>query len=372
MDLGRECVKILYHIVVLMIIFTNLPTYLSEIHSYFYHSVHKDKLHISFIALTSLWAFVESGLGGIMHALHLPFTGIVLGGFSVLIISLLAHQNTHIASQIIKATLIVIAVKASVNPMTSPTAYIAVAFQGLLGALFFSISKKNMLISIAFATIAMVESGIQKLLILMLIFGKTWINALDSYTESVLQLLGFEAKTPASVYIVGGYLGVFVLWGIVLGVWIYLLPAQLESRNGKYNHIQPDMIAENVRIKSQKKKYFGLILGFILLFSVSYFFFETKNSLSNALHLLTRTICILGVWIYLVLPLWSKMMQNWLQKQQDKHKEMEAVLTFMPKIALYVKPLYRHADAHYNGIAKWREFVLSLMVISLNLGDEKQ
>ena len=33
----------------------------------------------TFIALTALWAFVEAGLGGFLHALHLPFTGIVLG-----------------------------------------------------------------------------------------------------------------------------------------------------------------------------------------------------------------------------------------------------------------------------------------------------
>ena len=334
--------------------------------------MNKNKHHIHFIALTSLWAFVESGLGGIMHALHLPFTGIILGGFSILIISLLARYNKPIASQIFKATLIVIAVKATVNPMTPPTAYIAVAFQGLSGALFFSISQKNMLISIAFATIAMLESGIQKLLVLTLLFGKSWINALNSFTESVLQLLGFETNIKGGFYIVAAYLSLFVIWGIVLGVWIHFLPAQIQARKDNYTHIQPEILEENTAQKTKKKKHFGLILGFILLFLISYFFFKTQNGLSNALHLLIRTICVLGVWIYLVLPLWAKIMQNWLQKRQNKHAEMEAISTFMPKIAQYIKPLYRHANVHYKGIYKWKEFILSLIIISLHLDDEKQ
>jgi len=28
------------------------------------------------LSLTALWALLESGLGGMMHALHLPFTGV--------------------------------------------------------------------------------------------------------------------------------------------------------------------------------------------------------------------------------------------------------------------------------------------------------
>lgn len=334
--------------------------------------MNNSKHHTHFIALTALWAFVESGLGGIMHALHLPFTGIVLGGFSILIISLLAHYDKPIASQILKATLIVIAVKATVNPMTSPTAYIAVAFQGLLGALFFSISQKNMLISITFASLAMIESGIQKLLVLTLLFGKSWINALNSYTESVLRLFGFEANMKGGMYIVGAYLCLFVIWGIVLGVWIYFLPAQLHKRKNTYKDIQPDVFEKNLIKKPKKKQHVGIVLGFMLLFLISYFFFETQNGLSNAFHLIIRTICVLGVWVYFILPLWRKMMQNWLQKQQNKQAEIAEISVFMTKIAQYIKPLYHHANVRYKGIYKWKEFVLSLMVISLLLDDEKQ
>ena len=50
--------------------------------------------------LTALWAFTESGLGGIMHALQIPFTGLLVGGMAVIMISLIADTvvNTIINS----------------------------------------------------------------------------------------------------------------------------------------------------------------------------------------------------------------------------------------------------------------------------------
>ena len=35
--------------------------------------------------LTMLWAFAEGGLGGIMHLLHIPMTGFIVGGISIII-----------------------------------------------------------------------------------------------------------------------------------------------------------------------------------------------------------------------------------------------------------------------------------------------
>ncbi|MFZ9754542.1 MAG: hypothetical protein ACO3DK_00750 [Bacteroidia bacterium] len=43
----------------------------------------------------AFWAFVESGLGGMMHAFHLPFTGIFIGGAAVVTLgAILIVQNT--------------------------------------------------------------------------------------------------------------------------------------------------------------------------------------------------------------------------------------------------------------------------------------
>ena len=58
--------------------------------------------------LTALWALNECGLGGVMHAFKLPFTGILVGGVSVLLITLIALFATKIGPALIKALTIVL------------------------------------------------------------------------------------------------------------------------------------------------------------------------------------------------------------------------------------------------------------------------
>ena len=42
--------------------------------------------------LTALWAFVEVTLGGMLHALRVPLTGVVVGGTAVAIISIMGQN----------------------------------------------------------------------------------------------------------------------------------------------------------------------------------------------------------------------------------------------------------------------------------------
>ena len=83
--------------------------------------------------LTALWAFAESGLGGVLHAFQIPFTGLVIGGFAVIIITLIAKFSDHHYQQILKSFLIVLIVKAMVSPHTPVPAYLAISFQAIMG-----------------------------------------------------------------------------------------------------------------------------------------------------------------------------------------------------------------------------------------------
>ena len=50
-------------------------------------------LSINTKSLILLWAFAESGIGGILHGLKLPFTGIFVGGIAVICIALLGFYD---------------------------------------------------------------------------------------------------------------------------------------------------------------------------------------------------------------------------------------------------------------------------------------
>ena len=78
--------------------------------------------------LTVLWALTESGLGGMMHAFRLPFTGLLVGGVAIILIIMLAHYSNNNVQQILKALIIVLIVKISVSPHSPLGAYLAVSF----------------------------------------------------------------------------------------------------------------------------------------------------------------------------------------------------------------------------------------------------
>lgn len=313
----------------------------------------------TFIALTALWAFVESGLGGLMHALHLPFTGIFLGGFSVVVISLIAYYYPKPYQQIVKATLIVMAVKASVNPMTPPTAYIAVAFQGFLGALLYSINNRNALVSLTFAILAILESAFQKLLVLTLIFGTAWFKAIDKFFDSILKSLSINSDASYASNIVLLYLMIYLVWAVLLGWWLPKIPAQINSRAEFYKDLVPVSVIDQ---PSKKRRKPFILIALISILIIGYLL-PGKQAGIEALSLIIRTAAIVLLWILLIAPLWKKYVLKKIQNRKDE--ETPLILERMPYLSNRVKPLYNQLSSQYKGFKKWKEFVLGLIVISL-------
>lgn len=185
----------------------------------------------SLLGLAGIWAFVESGLGGAMHALKLPFTGIWVGGTAVAVLIVMAgvlrgryeawgHAQRvprhTIAGTLLRATMVVMAVKLMASPHSPPTAYLAVGFQGVSAAFLLSWFRPFRLGAILFAALSMFESAIQKLLIMTLLYGKAWIDALESMTLVANQHLGTEGGGLGLLWV---YLGLYLTWGLVLGIW---------------------------------------------------------------------------------------------------------------------------------------------------------
>src|SRR5687768_15660381 len=91
--------------------------------------------------LIALWVLCEALLGGIIHGLRLPVSGIIVGSAAVICITLIAWKVPH-KGAILKATVIVAIFKMMLSPQAPPPAYIAVFFQGMTGELFFW-NRKN-------------------------------------------------------------------------------------------------------------------------------------------------------------------------------------------------------------------------------------
>jgi hypothetical protein len=145
--------------------------------------------------LTALWAFSEAALGGLLHALHIPFSGIVLGGFAIMFISLIAYYSKNHA-EILKALAIVLAVKFAVSPHTPIGAYISVSVQGLAGYFVFRYIKNYRISVFILSVFAMFFSSMQKIIVYIILFGFDLINSINMFISiSTKQLPFFEIIT---------------------------------------------------------------------------------------------------------------------------------------------------------------------------------
>lgn len=270
--------------------------------------------------LTALWAFVEATLGGVLHALHIPLTGLLVGGSAVAIISILAHNNKNAAQEIMKATLIVILVKATASPHSPPPAYIAVAFQGLVGALIFKVLPVFNLATIIFAIIAMLESAVQKILVLTLIYGTSIFKAIDKTVSGLTKEFGLE--TNASSWILGVYISLYVFWGIVIGVRMGTLPKRMSRLNQNRNSLSGSTINELKPnpTSPKRKKPFWIIYSITLFLMLSVLYISDSDK-SNVLAVFVRSITATLLIYLLVNPLFK-----WLLAKKVKDNKYSAAV----------------------------------------------
>ena len=317
--------------------------------------------------LTALWALSESGLGGFMHALKIPFTGFFLGGFAIVIISLIAHHTQHKSKSILKATLLVILVKALVSPHSPPMAYIAVAFQGLSGMAMFKLIPNTRLASALFGLIALMESAIQKFLVMTLIFGQSLWEALDLFVKAILKDFSFITNFSFSFWLIALYTGVYSIWGLVVGIWAGGLPKQLYYKSDEVlfqlqnlNYTQHDILA----YKKNKRK--GKLIGafFLLVFIVSVFAMQGLGG--KAFYAIVRSLAALLLMFYVLNPALKWAIQKWANKQQHQHKQTLAQLVdLMPNLKNNLTPALKIAQMQHKGLKVYSAFVVNIIVLSI-------
>jgi len=316
-----------------------------------------DSNSIIITRLTALWALTESALGGVMHALHIPFTGIFVGGMAVICISLIALNTDSVFREVMKSTLLVLMVKAGVSPHTPVPAYIAVTFQGFLGALFFSVIRNFRVASLLFGFMAITESAIQKFLFTTLIFGKSVWVALDIFMNSVLKDFGLPVGFSFSFWIVSTYVILYALFGVLLGIFIGEMPFALEKISKEKIHFQKKEKADTV-IQGKKR---GVIFLLVILFVFLVFLMEGK--MNQAFYVLLRSLAVTLLLFIVVRPLIVLLIRF---TGKNKKEEMSIVLNLLPELRSYIRPAYELSFHSYKGIKKYKYFVLFLIHFTIS------
>ncbi len=297
---------------------------------------------ISILKITALWAFSESAFGGILHALTIPLRGLFISSAAVLFICLIALFSKN-SKDILKSTLIVILIKAVVSPYSPLAAYLAVSLQGILGFLFFSTKKFYKLSALFLGLTVLFFSGIQKIVVLTILFGNTLWESLDIFIKKIsVEMFNIDHLEINYGYII---ISAYVMIHLVAGLFIGLYAGRLPQRLNYYKGVIPTSISsingEEIprREKRKKKSWFLRPTGiFILVLSagviiLSYLSTELENSVAiSVVIMLIRSLVITFIWFAVLAPIVKKYFQKFIAKRKSEYsKDLEEIISMFPK-----------------------------------------
>lgn len=314
------------------------------------NTIHQDQLYYRLI---TLWVISEGMIGGIIHGFHIPFSGMFLSGFAVLCICLIGYykggeQRTLKSTAglklfangyIIKATIIVCVFKMMLSPNTPPTAYFAVLFQGLMGQILFLNLRYFRLSCIVLGFLALVESSIQRILVLVVLYGTDFWSAVNVF---ITKLTHEEVITNYTFLLAIVYISIHGIFGIFVGIWAYKLIRKSKSwRIHHPEYIITELDAENqvvVAPAARKKKRLVKKVFIIIWIILALLFFQSLFGIgkpilpsSKALQILVRSILILFTWLFLVSPFVTGFIKKKLQNPKEKSKsEIQRILKLLP------------------------------------------
>lgn len=284
------------------------------------------------LRITALWAFSEAFLGGILHGLHVPFTGLILSSFAAVCMCGIALQQFS-PGKIMHATILVLVVKLTLSPHTPFTAYFAVLLQGACCELLFSLKVPYRISCYITALFALMQSAFQKLIVLTVLFGVGGWKALDDFLNDVLETFG-AVHASYSVYIISIYLLLHFISGLIIGRFASHLP-ELQPMHVAYK----STVAFPSTPAKKKSKWSSLIyyVFFALTAAVIYKMYASENFLdwagSKPMKLIVRSVIIIVFWYFFLSPVLLKLLRKWLTgKKNALSAETERVLVLLPEM----------------------------------------
>lgn len=318
--------------------------------------------------LIALWVFCEAMLGGIIHGAKIPVSGLIVGSCAVICISLIAYYAPA-KGFILKATLIVAIFKLMLSPQAPPTAYFAVFFQGLLGEALFWNRKGFAWSCLIFATLVLLESGLQRIVILTIVYGNDLWPAINTFINGIT---GQTTLTNYSFFLVSGYVLIHFITGVSVGLWSGRLPQKIQSWTALHsdyllntNIDNPDKAAIDLPPKKKSRMSY-IVIWFMLLLLYLQSTFNIGDALLSpniAMRIFIRSLLMILTYYFLVGPCVTWLLRRWLQKRKVKENEMiEKILQFLPNTQHLVSKSWQLSSEKKGG----KRILLCSQIILLN------
>lgn len=322
--------------------------------------------------LTALWGLAEAGLGGLIHALRIPFTGIVVGSTAIILITLIVYFSRRNVRVLLRSMLVVLMIKAAVSPHTPVPAYFAVAFQGLLGAFLFSVLPGIRLPAMLLGVFALLEGVVQKFVVMTLLYGKSFWVAIDLLARKAAGELGMRADFHASLWLIGVYTVYYAGGGLLVGWMAGVIPGKIVQRINELPRLPlmlPQVRQAPIPVKSGRRWRCRRLLPALLILAglvVVYAFSPAdEGGLRRSMYILLRTLLLLCLWFGVAGPVVRRLIDRSLKKRAGNYAdELAEALRILPHLRMLAHAAWMQT-ATCNRFVRWYRFVTLLVVFSI-------
>lgn len=321
--------------------------------------------------IIALWVIVEGIAGGIMHGLRIPFSGMFISGGAVICISLLGYYFPE-KNAILKAMMVVIFFKLMIAPHSPVTAYFALFFQATVGQFLFYFLKSYELSCLILGVVALIESSIQRVIILVIVYGNDFLKAFNSFVHNLLKT---ENINNYALWLILLYFTLHAVAGVAVGFlairMIRLIRASPEERK---QYELPAEYFDSGNIVTPKKSRRGSfrILLFVIWIIMLLLYFQSIFKIGTPLlpstsimHIIVRSTLIILSWFFIVAPL----IKMWLKRKMEKQKgrlstEIERVMQLLPTTEIVVRGSWKYSEKE-KGFARLKLFWKVLLINQL-------
>ena len=329
--------------------------------------------------LTALWGLTEAGLGGVIHALKIPFTGIVVGSTAIILITLIAFFAERKPSVLLRSMIVVLIIKASVSPHTPIPAYFALLFQGCLAALLFRWLPGVRLPAMLLGIFALLEGVGQKFIVMTLIYGRSVWEAIDLIGEKLSVQWGLNSEVEnASLWLIGIFTVYYLIGGVVVGWLAGRIPSRVQNMLQQYREAKPDLQIpdEAIRLPEKARRKWPLrrlLPGLLILLMIVLVFGGLQAGEDSAhakcIYVLVRTTAVLAVWFFLAGPLIRKLIARLHRREAMRYgAEISRAMHLMPGLRRMAALAWAQTAFEKKHV-RWYRFLLRLIVYSIVCDD---
>jgi antibiotic biosynthesis monooxygenase (ABM) superfamily enzyme len=318
--------------------------------------------------LTAIWAFSESAFGGILHAISIPFRGILINAVSVILITLIAIKSS--SKSILKSTLIVVIIKTLVSPHSPLTAHFAVTMQGIIGSLLFKSKRFFRLSAFLLGIITLVLSGTQKIIILTILFGNNFWSSINIFIKQISKdflKLGLPQDFHYGFAIIGLYVTIHLIAGIMVGYYAGLLPSKLDEFAESYkqsNFEDNDLSLPKKNKKGKKKSWIqrpsGIILISVLLLIMIYSYlypYKIEVKSIEILIMIIRAFLLTIIWYFVFVPLAKKLFSKFVSGKKNLYsQEVDEIINLFPRFREIVSFCWK-TSLTFSGLLRIKNFL---------------